>query len=161
MAIGNFGEFVFEASSDVIKSFSDFSLESEARWAEHDMINVKKRAEYLSDGDKKGSFSLKLSAELGVNPSTERDFLYNLKANGAVEYLIIGTRVIGKFYIKSISEEYSKIDNNGIIWEIKLKISLNEYCEDTYQETKLINNKNTTNVNQGNKTLDYNTGKVS
>lgn len=161
MAIGSFGEFVFEANSDVIKSFSDFSLDSEARWAEHEMLNVKKRAEFLSDGDKKASFSLKLSAELGVNPSEERDFLSDLKSQGAVEYLIIGTRVIGKFYIKSISEEYSKIDNSGTIWEIKLKITLNEYCEDTYLETKAVNTKNTSTNNQGNKTLDYNTGKVS
>lgn len=161
MAIGSFGEFVFEVNSDVVKTFDNFSLESESRWAEHDMINVKKRAEFLSDGDKKGSLDILLSAELGVNPVEERDLIYNLKATGAVEYLIIGTKIFGKFYIKSISEEYKSIDGVGAIWEIKLKVTLNEYCEDSYVETKSTNSKITTNSSTVTKQLNYDTGKVS
>lgn len=161
MAIGSFGEFVFEVNSDKVKTFDNFSLESDSRWAEHEMINVKKRSEFLSDGEKKGSMDILLSADLGVNPVDERDLLYDLKATGAVEYLIVGTKVFGKFFIKSISEEYKAIDGAGSIWEIKLKITLNEYCEDTYTETKSTNSKVTSSSSPGTKTLNYDTGKVS
>lgn len=160
MAIGSFGDFVFEVSDKKIKSFDNFNIDSDSRWAEHEMINVKKRAEFLSDGDKKVTFDLKLSINLGINPAEERDVLYNYKATGAINYLIIGSRVIGKFYIKSMSEEYSKIDGSGVIWEIKLKVTLNEYCEDTYIETKSTSSKSTTSSNST-KTLNYDTGTVS
>lgn len=161
MAIGYYGDFVFEASSKKIKSFDNFNLDSDSRWAEHEMINVKKRAEFLSDGEKKATMDILLSIDLGVNPATERDILAGYKATGALNYLVIGSRVIGKFYIKSISEEYSKIDGKGVIWEMKLKVTFNEYCEDTYTETKSTSSKSTTSTSSGTKTLDYDTGTVS
>lgn len=162
MAIGSYGDFVFVANSNQIKSFDNFNLESESRWSEHEMINVKKRSEFLSDGEKKATLDILLSIDLGVNPADERDILADYKATGAINYLIIGSRVIGKFYIKSMSEEYSKIDGAGVIWEMKLKVTFNEYCEDTYTETKSTSTKNTTSTTTaGTKTLNYDTGTVS
>lgn len=161
MSIGYYGDFVFEASNKKVKSFDNFNLDSDSRWAEHEMINVKKRSEFLSDGEKKATMNILLSIDLGVNPVTERDILADYKATGALNYLVIGSRVIGKFYIKSISEEYSKIDGNGVIWEIKLKVTFNEYCEDTYTETKSTSTEKTARTPTVTKTLNYDTGAVS
>lgn len=187
MKIGSFGKFIFEISSTRKVTYSDLNIDSDINIAEHDMVNVKKRIEWLNDGEKNIQMSVVLSKALGVNPLEELKVLKEIKSSGRVEELMLGGESQGKFLLKSISEEHSKMDKLGKPQLIKLKISFKEYCDDKFEITTISADKTKTESSQvttektlvkkdvtkttdkknlkktevaGTKVLDYNTGKV-
>lgn len=134
--IGSFGEVIFEITDDKILSFDKLIFSKKAKWAKHDTINVKSRAEYLGDGELQTSLSIKLRAFDGVHPQNELDKLDNIISNGLVEALIIGSKVYGDFYLESMNFEPIKVDGKGVVWQYNVDLSLSEYCKDKYEDVK-------------------------
>lgn len=129
MAIGYFGEIIFEVSANKILTFSNFTISESVELEEHKRIGQKPRIEFLNDGLADVSFTMELNINLGVNPKVILKQLDEYKSNGLAQILVLGGEVIGKdrFIISSLSKEYSTIYNNGVLASCKVDIKLKEY----------------------------------
>lgn len=159
MAItGSFGKYVFEINQDRKVTYSDLSIESEANWEEHKMLNVKPRSEFLHAGKKNISLSILFSISLGIIPEKELEGLRTMQDTGEYASLIIGSKNKGKFYISSLSEEHKNFDNKGNPILIKAKLSFKEFCDEKYVDKIPVTSTTTT---ASSKTVSVNTSKTS
>ncbi|ADO83704.1 phage tail protein [Ilyobacter polytropus] len=155
--VGSFGNVIFEAAYDKTSTFKNLKLDEGARIQTHNLINVKPRIEFMANDLKKLSLSMKLKAELGINPTERLDILRTIKESGENEVLMIGSRNLGSYCIESLKVEEKRIDQQGIPWEIDVSVSLLEYSRETYIESSTV--KNVTEVNTV-KNIDYETGEA-
>jgi len=126
--IGNFGDFIFEVSDKKIFTFSKISLENKVRIAKHNIIGKPQLTEFL--GVETGAISLEINLKKyqGVDPRKEYEKLIKTMEEGIVSPLIIGDMPIGEnWIITSISQEWNKIFNNGVVISINGTIKLEEY----------------------------------
>lgn len=127
--IGSLGDVVFEVSTDKVRTFDDFSRSGSARWATHDIIGQKPLTEFSGPGQEEISFSMHLSAGLGINPSVELQKLRTMRDTGKVVPLIIGTAPISSSYwgIENLDEKHSTYDNKGRLIVAQVDVKLREY----------------------------------
>ena len=69
--IGSFGNLVFSVSDRTVKTFDGMSWDFSADYATHDRHIKADLLEYMGPGIEGISFSMVLSAFLGVNPRSE------------------------------------------------------------------------------------------
>ena len=125
--IGTFGNIVFETSADKVLTFDGFVRKGSAQFAEHPVIDGKTKLQHTGDGLDEVSFSVKLSASLGVNPSNEIEKLREIKAAGDPKKLIMGMKVIGDFVLTSVEDAWDRVDNLGNIFVSTVNLTLKEY----------------------------------
>ncbi len=154
--IGSFAGIEFQVLESKIETINNLSIKDSARWATHDMINVKPRSEFLGAGLKEISFTMNLSAFQGIKPFEEQKKLVEFCHSGKIGNFILGNENIGKFYIKEINSNPSFLDNKGNIFKNSLEIFLIEYAEE-----KIFSTKTKSNTDKKDKSLDYETGVVS
>lgn len=128
--IGSFGDIVFEASADRVRTFDEMKRASEARYAEHAVIGGKPKLEFLGPGLETISFQVLLSSSLGVDPDKELDALSEIRDAGEIRRLVIGSKPLGKFVLTSISANEGPRSNRGRPTWISVELSLKEYIED-------------------------------
>lgn len=154
---GSFGELELGVNSNKKIMFDDFTSSESSKWVKHDVSNIKSPSEFLKDENKEIKFSLVFRRDFGFEPWDELEKIRKIKENGFVETLVLGTKIIGKFYIEKIDIKYDFIDNKGGIWDIKIDLSLVEYSNENYNEPDKIEN---TEVRNRKGKLDYGTGDV-
>jgi phage protein U len=139
--IGYFGDIIFETSDSKILNFSGFKLEASARFSNHETIgrqtpaetfNVAKykpKTEYIGPNLKTVSFSITLNGNFGVKPREEMEKWISLAENGRAELLVIGGVLVGDDFwvVKSVSEAWDVIFNNGELFSGKIDVTLEEY----------------------------------
>ena len=127
--VGAFGNVVFEVSSFKVKTFDDFNYSVKARFAEHKLLNQLPALEFLGEDAADISLSVALNSKLGINPRKEFQTLNDLCRNGQAEYLVIGTKVIGKFFwvIDNLKLTANIFDGHGNIMIANVDISFKEY----------------------------------
>lgn len=141
--IGLLGTVVFEVSSDYVKTFDDFSRETHARYAKHDVLGVKPIKQFLGPDLDKIKFKIKLSAAFGVNPAQEIKTLRSYMTKGEAVTLVVGNKSLGKYTIESINEAWTVIDNKGNIVTAEIDIELEEYITTIPKIIRKIQKKNT------------------
>lgn len=129
MAIGTLGKIVFEVSDERVHTFSDMGREVAGRWATHDVMGSKPKAEYLGPGNQSVKLTIHLSAALGVKPRDMLEQVERMVEAGVAEYLIIGSRPVGKspFRLTGSSETWDTIYSRGELAKATLTITLEEY----------------------------------
>lgn len=125
--IGSFGGIIFRVSSDTVKTFTDLKRTSQGRYSEHDVIGKKPVVEFLGPALDEISFTMNISASLGVNPSAMIDRAFAIVKNGDNYNFILGGRNFGKFNMTSASTAYEIITNSGGVVSAKIDVSLKEY----------------------------------
>lgn len=113
MAIGTFGDVVFEASSDKVRTFTGLSFSRSARYAEHDVYMSKPVLDYLGEGTTSASLSIRFDAMLGMNPAKELAELRSMMEKATAADLIIGSEPLGMFVIESMTEDFTSVDGHG------------------------------------------------
>ena len=68
LALGNI---VFEVSSRKVRTFRDLKRTHKARFATHNLIGNKPMLEYIGPDVAEITFTMQLSASLGINPTAE------------------------------------------------------------------------------------------
>lgn len=130
--IGTFGDIVFETSRDKILTFSDFVRKRSATFAEHLVVDAKPRLQFTGLGLDDISFAVRLDASLGIHPEDHLARFRDVQAAGASCHLIIGGKVLGRFYLVSLTESRSHIDRQGQPWRVDLTLTLREDASDVY-----------------------------
>lgn len=131
--IGTLGEIVFEVSSDKVLTFDNLKRKGSGRWATHDIVGKKPVREFIGQGLESISFTMQLSAFLGVTPLDEINKLRELRDKGtAVELVLDGSSVGDNLWtIEDLSEDWRRVDNNGKLIYADLDVSLQEYPRDS------------------------------
>lgn len=130
MAVGSLGsEIIFTVSGDQVLTFSNLSRETAGRWASHEAMGVKPKAEFLGPDCQKISLDIQLSASLGVRPRRVLEAVEDLVESGGAEYLVIGTRPVGRnpFRVTGSSETWDTVYSGGELARAKVTLTLEEY----------------------------------
>ncbi len=128
--IGTLGnKIVFEVSDDFVLTFQNISREISGRWADHEVMSTKPKPEFLGPGNQTINMPITLSAALGVKPRAVMETVEKMVENGAAEYLVIGTRPVGKnpFRLTGSSETWDRVYSKGELAKATMTITLEEY----------------------------------
>lgn len=106
---------MFQVSEQKIYTFRDLRVETEARWAEHEIVTEMPRAEYLGPGISKFTMTVDLIAELGVKPRKVADRLREHCRLGTTAPLVVGTQRISEYEVRldAISQAWDRILKGG------------------------------------------------
>lgn len=127
--IGTFGDVVFVASSEKIRTFDEFSRETAARWAIHEVHLRHPVPEYIGPGQDTINFTMYFDVRYGMNPRIELDRLLVMARSGTAATLTIGGSALGvsKWYIESVPQHYDYFDNRGKLLVGRAVVTLKEY----------------------------------
>lgn len=128
MTIGALGDVSFYVSDKAAQTFTNMKWKSSAKYSTHDLHMKKGILELTGYDPDELSFSMKLSAFLGVNPRKAMDQLESMKNAGKVVQLVLGTKIIGKrWVVKEISRTFDTFYKDGSLVEASVDVSLTEY----------------------------------
>ena len=131
MKIGALGDLVFETSMSTVRTFKEFQRSNAARWAAHEVIGLEPQPEFVGPGQKSITLPIALSVVL-LGGKTIEDQLAEIEVmvdTGAISILAIGDRVIGKYYIESMSDTTNHFGGKGEFLFTELTLSLKHYPE--------------------------------
>jgi phage protein U len=90
VVIGSWGDFIFEVSGTIAKTFQELSQKSSGRWAEHETINTAPLSEFLGPGLDELEISIIFTTMLGVNPQKSYEDLRTAVRKGEYHPFILG-----------------------------------------------------------------------
>lgn len=130
MVIGSWGDFVFEVSGDIAKTFQEITEKSSGRWAEHETINTAPLSEFLGPGLDELGLTIVFTTMLGVDPQESYDALRTAVRKGEYYPLILGGFPLsGNFWrltdISGTSTVFGPRDGKAI-W-MELDVTAKEY----------------------------------
>lgn len=129
--IGTLGnQIIFEVSDNRALTFGELGREISGRWATHEALGTKPRAEFLGPGSQTVTLPITLSASLGVRPRDILRTIERMVESGAAEYLIIGNAPVGSgpFRLTGSSETWGHVYRGGELSKASLTITLEEYA---------------------------------
>ncbi len=126
--LATLGSVVFEASSDLIRTFQDAQHTTSARWSAHEIIQQKPKQEFGGPGLRTMTFAIRLDAALGVDPLAEAKVLRTATETGEVLPLMLAGEPEGDWIVKELAESWRHVSSAGLIRIIDLSISLEEYA---------------------------------
>ncbi|RAV18837.1 phage tail protein [Paenibacillus contaminans] len=129
--IGSFGDVVFVATEDTIRTFTEFSRSAEGRWAKHDVIGRKPVSQFIGPGLDRITFTMVFDVSYGLNPREELDKLVVLEREGTAAALTVGGKGVGVdlWSISSFEQHWDRVDNRGNILYATANLTLEEYMQ--------------------------------
>jgi len=130
MVIGSWGDFVFEVSGDIAKTFQELTEKSSGRWTEHETINTAPLSEFLGPGLDELELSIIFTKMLGVEPQEEYDAFREAVRKGEYNPLILGgIPLSGNFWrINSIAGSSTTFGpRDGEIMWMEFSVTAKEY----------------------------------
>ena len=130
MYVGNFGPLVFAVTGIGVNTFSEFTQESEGRWAIHDTINTPPVTELLGPGQDKLEMKVVFTRMLSIEPRVMYELIRKFVRDGNhFPLLLMGIPLsLNRWYCKSISATSTVFapKDNGILW-MEATLSFEEY----------------------------------
>ena len=129
MVVGCLGDMVFEVSEETVETIGDVTWSGSARYSTHQRHNMNSLTEFTGIDPDKMSFTMILSAELGVDIIAEIVKLWNIERGGKAVPLVIGERPYGKYRWSLLrhSAKYTRHDKLGNPTEAEVSVELQEY----------------------------------
>jgi len=128
MAFASLGPVVFETSSELIRTFSDVSHKTSARWTAHEVIARKPAQEFLGPALRTLRFAVRLDVSFGVDPDAEADILRDAAEDGEVLAFVLAGVPRGDWAILELRESWRHVTGAGVVRVIDLDLSLEEYA---------------------------------
>jgi phage protein U len=134
------GEIVFIASADYLLTPTDYSRSGSARWSEHELLMRKPVSQFGGPGLEKISFSIILSADLGISPDDQLKKLRLMRDTGAVFPLVIGGKPVSDCYwrLDSLKTDTCYWFSDGSLQQCKVAVELTEYNDKNAVEENSI-----------------------
>ena len=123
------GDIVFQVSADTVQTISEWVHTARGRWAIHNVLGTKPRAEFIGPGQNEITMNITLFSEFGVNPRDVYGEIGTFILKGKHAPLILGERPIGngEWYIDENESEFKYIDGLGEVHSIIMNASFKEY----------------------------------
>lgn len=129
VTLGSFGDVVFHVSQEFIRTFETLNRESGAVFADHDVAGGKPVSEMTGETLDKVDFRMVFVASLGISPFVEIEKLRKMKKEGTPQELIVGSKSLGKFTIRTINEEWQHTSGIGTVLVLVADVGLSEYID--------------------------------
>lgn len=127
-AIGCLGDIPFQVSAKQVQTFNDLTWTSSAKYSGHALHLKTEQLELTGFSADQVTFSMELSAFLGVKPDKMLTKLQKMLAKGSVVPLIIGRTVIGpRYVVTDLSRSYNRVFMDGRLLSCEVKITVKEY----------------------------------
>ena len=130
MVIGSWGEFVFEVSGEIAKTFQELTEKSSGRWIEHETLNTSPISEFLGPGLDELELAIIFTTMLGVDPQETYEALRTAVRNCEYHPLILGGFPLSGNYWKfteiSASSTVFGPRDGAILW-MEVSITAKEY----------------------------------
>ena len=127
--IGVLGPLMFQVSSWIVETFSDYSRKTRSRIASHDVLGGEKTVlEYVGGEASELTFKMTLNADLGVDVDKELLKLDSMVNSGVAYFLVLGGDVIGynRWYVSEIGEKVIGTDRHGHKTVATVEVTLRE-----------------------------------
>lgn len=128
MAIGTFGDLIFEVSDKKILTPSSFTRSGGAVWADHPMIYKKPKREFMRSEIRGTELELKLNAMHGVKPWDTIRTMYKYMENGKSFAFVVGGKPMAnyKMCIVSVSDTWDEVLNEGELIKATVSVRFEE-----------------------------------
>ena len=126
--VGSLGHLPFVCSRDFVLTPHAVSRSHSARWGKHDIIGKKPVLEYIGPELSTASLSIRFDMSLGTPPAVCLLRLKKMLENKKYKTLIMGGEHLGKWVIKSISEERKFHSGAGVCIVAEATIELEEWA---------------------------------
>lgn len=127
MALGTLGSVVFEASSERVRTFTEATHTTSARWDVHEIIGAAPVAEFGGRALRKLSLAIRLDRDFGVDPEAEAEEIRDACEAGTVLPLLLGGEPRGDWVLLEVAESWRRVAPDGSVGAIDLSLSLQEY----------------------------------
>ena len=130
MSIGCLGGVLFAVDSNTVRTIQDLKMRKTVQFGTHKLAGRKALLEFTGVDPDEFTFSIELSAHLGVNPQKELDKLTDIAETGTVVSFVLGTRVYGQagWVITNLSVEVGHIFKDGALVSMKVSLTIKEYA---------------------------------
>ena len=129
--VGTFGALVFETSGLRVHTFSDMSLSTENRFAQHDVHLETPVLEYIGPGLTQVTFSMNFNRQWGSDPIKSLVILRAYLKGGFISPLLVGMRPVtlsfNMFVCTAVTEDHKYFDARGALFGAAVDVSLREY----------------------------------
>ncbi|MDO4301789.1 MAG: phage tail protein [Clostridia bacterium] len=132
MVVGSLGEnIIFEVSPEVVKTLDNIKWSSSAEYSTINRYIKDDLIEFAGNKPEKITFTVRLSAALGINPLDEMVKFLEAKRKGLAMRFVIGWKAYGKYkwVIESLENEMKYYDPNGNLLYCDVSVTLLEYAE--------------------------------
>lgn len=129
MVVGCLGNIVFQVSEEVVETISNVVWSGSARYSTHQRHLQNALTEFTGVDPDKISFTMTLSAELGVDVISEVVKFWDIERSGKAVSLVIGKKSYGKYRWNLLrhSVKYTRHDRQGNPTEAEVSVELQEY----------------------------------
>jgi GpU protein len=129
--VGTFGNLVFETSGSRIHTFSEMTISTQNRFAQHDVHLEVPILEFVGPGLAEVNFKMNFSKQWGSDPMTSILSLRTYLRLGKASPLLVGMRPITNgtnlFVCTQLGEEYKFFDAQGKLFGAAIDVTLREY----------------------------------
>lgn len=129
--VGTFGALIFEASGMRVHTFSDLTVTTQNRFAQHDVHLEVPILEYIGPGLSDVNFRMNFNKQWGSDPIESLLILRSYLKFGFISPLIVGMRPVtlgmNMFVCTQVTEEHKFFDANGILFGAAVDVQLKEY----------------------------------
>lgn len=127
---GSFGDIVFEASADLVRTWNGWRGQHAAKWAQHDIAapQEKPRLEATGIDLSRLDLDVRLAAHLGVDPEEELEAMLQVLQDQEPQVLSVGGKVFGEYVLENVQEQRTHYDGRGRPLVIRVKIRLQEHA---------------------------------
>lgn len=125
MTVGSFGDVVFSVTTDTVRTLNSLSLSDNAAYVAHSVHGLQEVPEYTGLSAPKISFSVTLSAFLGLDPMTELEKLRTMLRSKKGYPFALGSDVYGDLWILTdIATDCEYFYRDGTLMSINVRLSL-------------------------------------
>jgi Phage P2 GpU len=129
--VGTFGALVFEASGARVHTFSDLRINTQNRFAQHDVHLEVPILEYVGSGLSEVSFAMNFNKQWGSDPTASLIVLRGYLKLGFPSPLLVGMRPVtlgtNMFVVTQLAEEHKFFDGAGVLFGAAVDVQLKEY----------------------------------
>ena len=98
------------------------------KWAEHEVIGLKSKSEFLGADLRSFSFEIMVDVQFGYKPHSILKKIHNLIEKGKVDTLMVGTHKIGsKWKMTNASDAFDVVYAGGELAKASIAVTLKEY----------------------------------
>jgi Phage P2 GpU len=131
MQVGTFGALLFEASGQRVHTFSDFAVQTQNRFAQHDVHLEIPLLEFVGPGLAEITFKMNFSKQWGSNPGDSIAILRRYIKEGFYAPLLVGMRPVltgaNLFVCTQLGESHKWFDAAGVLFGAEVDVTLREY----------------------------------
>lgn len=129
--VGTFGALIFEASGMRVHTFSDLTVSTQNRFAQHDVHLETPILEFTGPGLSEVNFKMNFNKQWGSDPVVSILLLKTYLKFGFISPLLVGLQpiTIGEnlFVCTQVNEELKFFDSSGAMFGAAVDVQLKEY----------------------------------